>query len=323
MSISNQTARVLELIKRFNNGKKVCIESLQAEEIWMDKNERTIRRDLAIIKKYFPNSFELVPAQKSCYKAITKDLFSNFLKPENISLLTQTFAIAQRSQMFDTFDIDDVDKRIIESKLDELNKSYIFKNKPFESRKNDIVIFKALESAIRFQKFITIEYQTQANLDIKVEVKPYKILFFNEVFYLACELSNEEFEFGLYRISRIKNITDTAKTFQKNHDIEEFIKHMQTPFARYHKSFREHLIDATIIVDSKKAYFFKAKKFLASQKIEEEKDNGDLVISYKITQDLELEELVKRWLPYIKIEKPLSLQEKINQELKEYLKAYI
>lgn len=81
---SNQTERVLELIKRFNNGQIVCTEQLQTEYMWEGKSERTIGRDLKVIKEYFPESFELIRGargEKSCYKAMiayfeyTKGLF--------------------------------------------------------------------------------------------------------------------------------------------------------------------------------------------------------------------------------------------------------
>ena len=46
--MTNQTARVLELLKRFNDGKKVCIEALGNEVLWEGKSEKTIRRDLDV-----------------------------------------------------------------------------------------------------------------------------------------------------------------------------------------------------------------------------------------------------------------------------------
>ncbi len=48
MAITNQTARVLELIKRFNNGQKISIEALSNEDLWYGKSEKTIRRDLVL-----------------------------------------------------------------------------------------------------------------------------------------------------------------------------------------------------------------------------------------------------------------------------------
>jgi predicted DNA-binding transcriptional regulator YafY len=45
-----------------------------------------------------------------------------------------------------------------------------------------------------------------------------------------------------------------------------------------------------------------------------------LIVSYQVTQELEIEELIKRWLPYVRVIKPLSLKDRIEEELRGYLK---
>ena len=72
-------------------------------------------------------------------------------------------------------------------------------------------------------------------------------------------------------------------------------------------------------VDSKKTKHFKAKKHLASQVIEEEKENGNLILKFEVTDEIEIEDLIKSWLPHIKIISPLSLKKKIIQELTVYM----
>ena len=112
---TNPQARVLELLKRFNNGDKVCIETLQNDVMWYGKSEKTIRRDLDVIKEYFPESFELVrggKGEKGCYKAITKDVFNNFLDKDTLVLMVQTFNIAQRNNLLESLDISDADKKM-------------------------------------------------------------------------------------------------------------------------------------------------------------------------------------------------------------------
>jgi predicted DNA-binding transcriptional regulator YafY len=94
---------------------------------------------------------------------------------------------------------------------------------------------------------------------------------------------------------------------------------MQTPFSTYKPQFRLHLIDVIVEVDKSKARFFKAKKFLPSQKIQKESKDGSLTISYKLTQELEIDDLIKRWIPHIRVIEPLSLKEKIEGDLREYL----
>ena len=320
--ITNQTARVLELLKRFNDGQKVCIDALEKDELWEGKSEKTIRRDLEVIKEYFPNSFELIrggKGERGCYKAITQSTFDNFLKPDALSLLIQTFNIAQRSDLFDSFDMSSDEKKILDSKINQVNKYYEFKNKPLESKKDDYKLFKKLEQAIELQKYLILEYPDYNGVFEKKEVKPYKIVFIQENFYLACEVEHENYEFSMFRISKIRSTEDTKKTYQKNPDIIDFIKFMQTPFAIYRQDFRKYLIDVVLEVDKSKAFFFHSKKFLRSQTLLDTKENGNLIITYKVTQLREIDALIKQWLPYVKVIEPQELKDQILNELKAYV----
>lgn len=344
---TKQTRRVLELINKFNRGEKVSIEKLiedaqyandnhgsEVDLLWFnpkgghrkDKepgaiSEKTIRRDLDIIKHHFPRAFELVRGNKdedSYYKPLTKKMFDNFLNPEALSLMIQTFNIAQRSNMFDSFDISEDDKKILNKKAQEKHKVYEFKNRPFENIETNKNHFNILEKNIKEKKSLIIHYE-QNNKEIsKFEINPYKILFMNDNFYVACVVNNE-FYFSYFRISKINgNIKETGKRFVIDPEVESFIKDIQTPFSRYSRNYRNKLINVILEVDKSKAFYFKAKKYLLSQ-VEVEQDDGSLIVSYKVTQEIELEELVKKWIPYVKVIEPISLKEKIENELKQYL----
>ena len=316
--MSNQTYRVLELIRRFNNNKKVCIESLQMEDLWYEKSEKTIRRDLDIIKEIFPDTFHRIQGEKGCYKAITKGLFENITSAENLTLLVQTFNIADRSNLFKSLEIESADKAIIEKKIKETKNIYLFKSKPFENNSGDFELFKKLEQAIYHQKEIEISYLSHDKVK-KELIKPYKIVFMNENFYLASEVDKEEFQFSPYRISKIETVEITGRNFHKKREIERFIKEMQTPLARYQPNYREALIQVVVEVTSDKAQHFKLKKHLPSQKIVEGKEDGSLRLEYTVTHEGEVEELIKRWIPHIKVIEPMSLKEKIYKDLQVYL----
>ena len=318
---TNPQARVLELLKKFNNGEKVCIDVLKNDPMWESKSDKTIRRDLDVIKEYFPDSFELIrggKGERGCYKAITKDVFSSFMDKDTIALMVQTFNIAQRNNILQSLDIDDADKRIIESKIKKSKDCYEFITKPYESKKNDVKLLKDIERAINWKRYTTVIYKQGDNL-VKYEVKPYKIVFMNENFYLACENTDEQYPFTIFRLINIESIKVHSKTFHIDFDIEDFIKHLQTPFPKYTKNFKQHLIDVIVEVSPQKAKFFKLKKFLPSQKEIKTKDDGTLVLSFKVTQEMEIDELIKKWLPYLKVIEPLSLKEKIENDLKKYL----
>ena len=254
MSTTNQTARVLELIKRFNNGQKISIEALSNEDLWFGKSEKTIRRDLDVIKEYFP--FELVRGEKGCYKAVTKSTMDKFINKNTKALLVQTFNIAQRNNLLKSLDIDESDKRILESEIKKSKDCYEFISKPFESKKGDEELLKDLENAIYNKRYVKINYKATMGDEIYL-LKPYKIVFMNENFYLASENPDERYKFTMLRLAQIKSVELQKEQFHHNPDIKEFIKHLQTPFPLYKPQFREHLIKVIVQVDKKKAKYFK------------------------------------------------------------------
>jgi len=318
---TNPQARVLELLRRFNDGQKVCLEAMAHDPMWEGKSEKTLRRDLDVIKEYFPESFELVrggKGEKGCYKAITKEIFSNFMDKETLALMVQTFNIAQRNNILEGLSISQDDKRIIDSKIKKSKECYEFITKPYETKKGDVQLLKEIERAIAWKRYATI-IQKEKGGEKEYEIKPYKIVFMNENFYLACENTDIEHPFSIFRISNIQEIKLNTKTFHLNPDIESFIKELQTPFPKYTPNYRTHMTEVLVEVDSKKARFFKLKKFLPSQKIVHTKDDGSLLLAFRVTQEMEMEELVKKWIPYMRVIEPLSLKEKIEGDLKQYL----
>lgn len=316
--MANQTYRVLELIRRFNNNEKVCIEQLQNEPMWMGKSEKTIRRDLDIIKDVFPETFHLIRGEQGCYKAITNELFSKLANADDLTLLVQTFNIAQRSNLFDTLNIDKNDRRILERKIKETKDIYLFKTKPIENHSGEYEVFKRLERAIYHQKQLIIDYRVGKETK-RYTIKPYRIVFMNENFYLAAEPVDQPFDYSNFRISNINSIAETNQSFHKKYDIVEFIGFMQTPFAQYSPNFKSKLIEVLVEVKSEKARFFIAKKFLDSQTIVEKREDGSLLLRYTVTAENEITDLILRWLPWLHVISPISLKETIENDLRDYL----
>lgn len=327
---TNQTRRVLELLKRFNDGKMVCIDNLiheaQCEKqgnLWFNDNQnramsqKSIRRDLDVIREFFPDSFSLIKGKKGCYKAVTKNLFDNFLNKETLSLLVQTFNIAQRSNLFKNFDIDKHDKSIINAQIKKSQKCYLFIQKPYENLNDKLIFLDKIENAINFQKYIEVEYEIDKKT-VKYTIKPYKIVFMNENFYLVGENTNSEFLFIILRLTQIQSINITKNQFHVNFDIIDFIQNLQTPFPKYSLNYKQNLIEVVLQVSKEKAKYFKLKKHLPSQEVIENKD-GTLNLYFKVTQEKELENLIKKWLPHIKVIKPISLKNDIQSKIKKWL----
>ena len=69
--------------------------------------------------------------------------------------------------------------------------------------------------------------------------------------------------------------------------------------------------------NSAKEYFLR-KKVLSNMKIVDNTDEY-FVVSTNISFDDEILNIVKQWIPYIEILKPIELQEKLEDVLKKYL----
>ena len=230
---TNPQARVLELLKKFNDGKIVCIQTLidEAQDyqdgLWWNNNKkepmtrRNIDRDINTIRKYFPDQIEIIKnsyGKLPCFKAITNNLFANFIQEDTLAFIIQIYNIAQQTNVLESLNIEEVDKKLISKKLKDKTECYRFISKPFETKLNDSKIFKKLEKAIKYKQYATVKYLETKGI-VKYLIKPYKILFMNENFYLACENSNVKYPFIMFRIVNIENVVIEKSTYHINFDI--------------------------------------------------------------------------------------------------------
>lgn len=78
------------------------------------------------------------------------------------------------------------------------------------------------------------------------------------------------------------------------------------------------MIDIVLLIPKKQARYFQLKKFLPSQEIIKEHNNGSIEIKYKVTTQNEVIGLLKQWIPYIKVIKPKSLKKMFDGIIKDY-----
>jgi len=322
--MANEAQRVLLMLKKLNNGEIISYEEekynngMEKENSSEIISERTFQRGIDRINEIFPESIEKIPSKKSTYRALHKDILSNFLNKESMSLLVQIFNIAQVNNidLAKNFNINKNDEELLKKRIKNTNKCYDFKSKPFEENKQNIDILRTLERAITYKEYLEINYTNSVKT---YKINPYKILFLNENFYLASVVKDQHFEFTLFRISKIKSVERVKGNFQKRPEIERFISNIQTPFATFENGCEEKdLTEIKLEVYKKQAYYFKTKKFLKSQELEE-LENGNIILTYKLTQCLELEELVKTWMPFVRILSPLSFKEKFKNDMEDFL----
>jgi predicted DNA-binding transcriptional regulator YafY len=310
MSKISSVQRVIEILKDLDNGKILCMSHLAYK---YDINTRSIRRDFALIRDIFGDI--LISPKKGCYQTLSKTLLNNTLNSTELYMLKNILKLSEKSQLSITKGIDEsVKKAIIK---EERNSPYIFKNKPYEEIYAHKSKFKFLENAIRLKKEIKFKY---TNLDkvVNFTLKPYRIIFLNENFYLGSEFKHNKTT--LSRIAMMSDLSYSGNTFEHNIDIMDYFYFMQSPWAIYQDNFRQNLIEVIVQIPKEQAKYFKLKKFLPSQKILSEDKNGNLTISYTVLSQNEVTSLIKQWIPYIKVIKPESLVNMFKDIAKRYTK---
>ena len=304
MSQKSSLYRTIEILKHLNEGKKLCVTQLsQIYEV----SDRTIRRDFELIRELFG---DFMSKEGECYQAYKKVLLEEVLSATDLMTLANIvniFGITSKESV-----ISDKTQALIKKSMS----VYDFKSRPFENMKNREVI-KQLEHAIKFNKEVKIVYRTERFVG-KRNFHPYKILFLNENFYIVGEnVSKSKFEF--LRISLVDEVIATKKTFFVHKDMTDFIKRIQTPWAVFGR-------DETTVrlrVDSSIRRYFILKKYLPSQEVVAHFDNGDIEVQYKVSNLKELEELVIKWLPKIRVMYPRPLKKLVKKSLEKKLKGLL
>ena len=308
----SSTYRVIEILKALNEGQVLSIDTLSST---YDTSARSIRRDFELIKEIFGEI--LISPQKGCYQAIGKTILQDTLNSTELYMLKNILALSDKSHLNLSKTIDSkIKKAMIKESGDS---PYVFKNKPYEEIYEHKEKFRFLEHAITFRKEISFTYQNGDKINTFI-LKPYKILFINENFYLASEVQSKKMI--LSRIAMIEALYYTGQTFNHNHDIMEFIYDMQSPWATYKENFKQELKEIIVQIPKEQAKYFKLKKFLPSQKILHEDEEGVLTLSYTVTSQNEVITLIKQWIPYIKIIAPSGLSWMMRGVAKKYLESF-
>jgi predicted DNA-binding transcriptional regulator YafY len=312
MSKTSSTYRVIEILKELNDGKLLCVENLIYR---YDTSERTIRRDFELIREIFGDI--LLSPRRGCYQIVSKTLLDDTLNSTELYMLKNILKLTQKTNLSLSKDIDDDMKKAILK--DESDSPYLFKGKPYEEIYAHKEKFKTLEHAVKFKKEIRFKY-TNLDRETYFTLKPYKIVFLNENFYLASQFKTKrKINVTMSRIAMISDIKYTGNTFTYDKDLMEFISFMQSPWATYKSNFKEHLKEVIFTIPKAQAKYFKLKKFLPSQKIIDEDDDGTITLSYTVTSENEVVGLIKQWIPYAKVKAPDSLVGMFKSIAKKYV----
>jgi len=148
-----------------------------------------------------------------------------------------------------------------------------------------------------------------------IEVEAYKIANFDGFWYLfAKDLTDQKVK--TFKLSEIKKLTPLDKYHKREpQEIENILDNAHSAFYHDGNSF-----EVIIKVDANIAMYFKSKDFLESQNILEEYEDGSLKVSFEVSHDEDIDNIIKAWLPHVEVLEPQRYREKLLNDLKKYIK---
>ncbi len=303
-----KTERILDMIFLLQSGKKICTKLLATE---YEVSVRTIEKDLEFIRNYM--QFTIKSVERGCYvymggKCIKKILHSDEYSLAFIELLNIVSIIDTKFY-----------KTLIKEHKDLLK---VVKNEighfyhictPSMEELQDRKILEPIKHSIKYKLYADIDYFENEIIFYK-DSKPLKLILFDGSLYLAILHNNLQINggFKFLRINFITGFIHKKNGFHDDVKANDFIKNAQTLHSRYDKEAYE----VHIKVDKKIANHFRVQKFLPSQQIIT--DEGDLTVSYQISDEKELLPLIKKWIPYMKVLTCGKLDKKIKEIISRY-----
>jgi len=189
---------------------------------------------------------------------------------------------------------------------------YYIKKEALEKLDIDSLVVKKLQEAIKNKNITHIECS-----DAEIEVEAYKITAYDGFWYLfGRDLRDMKIKtFMLSNIQRVKIQESYHKT-----NLQEIQIILESTHSAWFDDGEGY--EVTIEVFPEIAEYFLKRNFLQSQEIVQTKEDGTLIIRFEITHYEDLDNIIKSWLPHIKVLTPTHFREKIKEELQEYLVNY-
>lgn len=186
---------------------------------------------------------------------------------------------------------------------------FFIKQRELEPIDIDSLLVNALEEAIEARRIVQIVTEGKRR-----RIAPYKIVNFDGLWYLyARDLRDDRIRTWLLR--DLRDVRAENETHDLSHEqIEKALEHTHTAWFEDGGNF-----EVVVKVHPEIAEFFRLRKHLSSQEIEEEHDDGTLLVSFDVSSDEDVDNLIKSWLPHIEVVSPERFRDRITEELKAYL----
>ncbi|MCW0243861.1 helix-turn-helix transcriptional regulator [Campylobacter lari] len=280
------STRLVAILQYLNNGERFSLEELAQE---FNVSIRTIQRDLH-------DRLAFIPIKKENGKYFLESYVLGKLSFKDI----QNFAILSGiGKLYPS-----LNKEFLNDLLNEkINKAFLVKTQNYETL--DREIFEKLSAAIIANHPIKFCHK-----DKNRHVNPYKLINIENIWYLLADESGTLKTFTFSKITRL--YIEKKENFTLK---EDFLKQIQKDQSNWISKENK---EAILKLDKKAKEYFLRKNALAKYECVDE-DEKFIYIKAFYTYDDELLNLIRYWIPYIKIQKPLALKEKLFEQLNAYM----
>ncbi len=267
-------------------------------------SERTIQKDIRERLSYYPINKD---PQTNRYRFD----YGFSLKQTDLSYDEMVFLDLALNQFEDIKDINKIKESIYKKLIRKrLFTPYAIKHDDLEDIDIDSLVISVLEEAIEENSRVLL--QTQENEKL---FDPYKIVAVNGLWFLFGKEVNTE-SLRLVRLPDIKKVKKTGKFFHITQgEIEDLLQSVHSAYFQDKRRF-----EVKIRVYPEIAEYFEKIEFLDSQKVVSKEADGSLIVSFEVTHEEDIDNIIKSWLPHIEVIKPKEYKEKLIRELQEYIK---
>lgn len=296
--------RLTIILSRLNDGDELSVSEL-AEEFAV--SVRTIQRDMNERLDSFPIYQENKKwKMKKGYRLEKATSIEDTIILDIIDKFTEGIGASFYARA----------KKLI-SKIKNDSYSPIYTKLDIEDISDNLQEIKNLELAIKEKKIVECSYEFDT-YSKKLNLKPLKIVNYEGFWYLVA-LDGRNDILKKYYLKNISSIKAQGETFVTTTKLDELLdQSISIWFDEDSEPFKVKLFVSNVV-----AKYLKRKPLSKSQITEALYDDGSMEISLKIVHEMDILPIVKYWLPHIKILEPKELNDRLLEEMRDYLGGQI
>jgi predicted DNA-binding transcriptional regulator YafY len=166
--------------------------------------------------------------------------------------------------------------------------------------------------AIRERKQVRFGYKVRSPYEVVME--PYRIAYFDGFWYLVGKDMRDS-RIKRYALDKMKDLRMEKKGFKTvPPDLDEALHQAVNIWFS-----SERNLEVVTLVEKCCAHYFKRRKMFPTQEIKEERPDGSLVVSFRVSCFEEIENPLKVWLPHIKVLRPKELKMALLKQMKQWV----